>query len=297
MSNHPIAVSALKGFQSKAYGLHHPKMMCFTCIDGREGAGRNYLDLGEETTNSGEIAAVIPSPENAPANIRAKFSFRQIKGIEVIMIVGHSSCGGAQIAIAYPDINQAPDAETRDIIESVMMSGEDIPRLRDALVFACEGNEDIAADMLSRHLVLATIKNVSLYRNVDVQIQQRKLDMLPLYHVLNAETNELSSLERYDVAEKRWINTDESIISNMCQRPNDCNDCKTCHDTIEVSLQWLPLQVANKEGVIHFVDVPFHIKKLIEERRDTFQPKTSSILGSHMRPRRIIPIFPIEHEM
>ena len=199
------AIEALGGFQRKTYSHHHPKMMCLTCIDGREAGARDYLPLGQDTIGSAEIAAVIPPPDKAPVNIRNKFSFRQIKGIDTIFLIGHSSCGGAQAVMAYPDVSLAPSDEIRDIVEGIALSGEDLPRLRDCLVMACEGDKELAADMLSRHLAIASLRNISQYKDVGDQIIADKLDAVALYHVLNEDTGLLSSLERYDVAKMRWI--------------------------------------------------------------------------------------------
>lgn len=268
---HP-ALRALRGFAARSFDPHHPEIMCVTCIDGRERGGGNF-GFQDNAIRVTEIAAVIPPYEMAPHNTRAKFSFRKLKGVGTIKVTGHSFCGGAQTAIAYPLLEDAPDDEVRDIVQSLHDSGADIPRLRESFLKACEGNVRHAANLLSRHLVLVSLDNISGYPHINSQIMNRQLDVIPLYHMMKEGTGEPSHLERYDVAHKRWVNLQDDAITNMCNRPDNCNSCDSCHSTISDSLKWVFIEAANENNQIESVEVPFHIARLISERREFYQPK------------------------
>lgn len=266
-------IDTIKGFHARPFDPHAPEIMCVTCIDGRERGGGNF-QYNDNALRVTEIAAVIPPYDNAPYNTRAKFSLRKLKNVSTIQIVGHSFCGGAQTAIAYPDVHNTPDPEIRDIVQSLAESGADIPRLRHAFMLSCEGNASHAANLLSRHLVLVSLHNISSYPHINQQIMNRQLDVIPLYHMLKEGTGENSHLDRYDVARKRWLNIGSSaVIPNMCERPKNCSDCSSCNDTIEGSLKWVPVEYSNDNNDIEAVEVPFHIAQLISERRAFFQPQ------------------------
>lgn len=267
-----LAKAAIEGFNGSVFGAHKPHSMCVACIDGRERGGGNFK-YDDNAIRVTEIAAVIPPYEIAPHNTRAKFSFRKLKGVSTIKVVGHSFCGGAQTAIAHPRVDEAPDNEVADIVQSLADSGADLPRLRDAFIKACEGNTVYAANLLSRHLVLVSLDNISGYPHINEQIISRQLDVIPLYHMLKEGTGEPSHLERFDVARQRWIKIEQSLITNMCERPDNCESCSTCHATIEKSLSWVPVESVNDNGGVEMVDVPFHIARLIEERRSFYQPR------------------------
>jgi carbonic anhydrase len=264
------AIRALTGFNQRAFKPHHPEIMCVTCIDGRERAGGNFA-FEDEAVRVTEIAAIIPPYENAPANTRAKFSFTKMKNISVIKLTGHSYCGGAQIVTAYPHVDQAPNDEIRDIVQSIADSGADLPRLRDSFMAACEGNVSHAANLMSRHLVLVSLKNASGYPHVNAQIIADNLDMVAFYHMLKEGSGETSHLERYDVGRKVWVSLPEEVSTHMCDRPDNCASCITCHATIDSSLAWSPVEALVDED-IKIVEVPFHIARLLRERRENYQP-------------------------
>lgn len=264
------ALRAVEGFNARAFTAHHPEIMCITCIDGRERAG-GLFDFDDNAVRVTEIGAVIPPYETAPHNTRAKFSFRKMKGISTIQLNGHSFCGGAQTVIAFPDLDQIEDPEVRDVVQSIADSGADLPRLRDAFLKACEGDASHAANLLSRHLVLVSLDNISGYPYINDQIVDKKLDVLPLYHDLKEGSGALSELERYDVALQMWSTTSLTPATHMCDRPNDCGNCSSCHATIETSWHWAPV-LALVDGKVEMVEVPRHIATLLEQKRDMFQP-------------------------
>lgn len=285
MRNKSSVIRAIEGFNSRAFQPHHPEIMCITCIDARERAGGNFA-FEDNAVRITEISAVIPPYESAPHNTRAKFSFRKMKNISVIKLSGHSFCGGAQIAIAHPDLSQAPDCETRDIVQSLADSGADLPRLRDSFMAACEGNAVHAANLLSRHLVLVSLQNVSGYPYINEQVMSNNLDLLPFYHMLKENSGEDSQLERYDVARKSWISVPDEVATHMCDRPDNCGSCTSCTSTIDASLTWAPVE-ALVNGGIELVEVPFHVSRLIRERRETFQPGLHRYLAGQGTQTRI----------
>jgi|JI10StandDraft_1071094.scaffolds.fasta_scaffold181812_3 carbonic anhydrase len=278
MSAKSKVIKSLSTFNARAFSSHHPEIMCITCIDGREKGGGNF-DYGDEAIRITEIAAIIPPYKNAPVNTRAKFGFRHLKGVSTIIISGHSFCGGAQTVIHCPDPAMAPNDDVRNIVESIAASGEDLVRLRDSFMKVSEGNTDMAANLLSRHLVLVSLRNISEYPYVDEQIRAKNLDVLPIYHVLKQSTGLKSHLEKYDVAAQSWSNLHEEIAGHMCARPNDCASCVTCANTIEKSLDYVSTR-ATVNGQSEIVQVPAHIATLLHERR-----KAPSA--------RVIPITPI----
>lgn len=271
-------VRAIEQFQGAVFGKHHPVGACFTCVDGREEAG-GYLPLGDSVhvLRFTEFAGIIPTYENAGHALKGKLSFRKLKDIPIIKIIGHSSCGAAQLVIDHPDSFTAPDEDIRNIVLTIEDSGADLPRLRDAFMKVCEGNKSHAADLLSRHLVVVSLANISEYPHINDQIMTQQLDVVPLYHLLKEESGEASHLERFDVAHQRWYRVDESFVPNMCERPDDCGSCGSCYETIDKSLSWAPVEYANDQGQIDSVMVPFHIAGLLKEHRAIYQPQLSDI--------------------
>ena len=265
------ALDAIANFEGEVFDAHHPQHMWCGCIDGREKGGGNFK-FGVDTVRVTEIAASFPPYENAASSMRGKFSFRKIKGVSVIKITGHSDCGGAQTAIAYPDFNRAPDEDIANIVQTLSDTGADIPRLTEAFLIACEGDSQHAANLLSRHIVLQSLDNISRYPHVNQQIMDDKLDVIPLYHVMKRGTGHHSHLERYDVDKQMWIATKQSAITNMCERPHGCADCNSCHSTIDRSLQWVFIKAALKNGQTTQIEVPYHVAQLLEKRREHFQP-------------------------
>lgn len=157
------------------------------------------------------------------------------------------------------------------MVQSIADSGADLPRLRDAFLAACEGDASHAANLLSRHLVLVSLDNISGYPYINDQIVDKKLDVLPLYHHMKEGSGHISELEQYDVALQMWSTTGMTPTTHMCDRPNDCNDCSSCHATIKNSLRWAPV-LALVEGKVETIEVPRHIATLLEQKRDMFQP-------------------------
>lgn len=276
MNDRLSALSALAGFNGRTFEAHHPDIVCVTCIDAREKAG-GHFDFGDNAVRVTEIAAVIPPYRDAPYTMRAKFSFAKIKNVSTIKINGHSFCGGAQAAIANPDLALITDLEVRDIVHSVTVSGIDLPRLTKAFTRACEGNTIQAANLLSRHLTLVSLDNASQYPNVNSRIMEGKLDMVPLYHDLKEGTGEVSHLERFDVALQEWINVADDVAAHMCDRPEGCGACASCHSTIETSLRWAPL-TGLVDGKVEIVEVPAHLARLIQTRRQEYQPRMAEYL-------------------
>lgn len=266
------ARKAIQQFSGGFFTKHHPDQMWCGCIDGREKAGGNF-DYENNTIRVTEIAAAFPPYEKAPRTIRSKFSFRKIKGVSVIKVNGHSDCGGAQTVIAYPDANLAPDEETADIVLGIADTGADLPRLREAFVLACEGDEWQAANLMSRHIVLESVDRISGYPHINDGIMGGTLDLIPLYHDLKRGSGIRSHLERYDVAKKIWVPTAQSAITNMCERPHDCKACESCHTTIADSLRWVFVDVSTAPGQTSRIEVPQHIASLLESHRHVYQPR------------------------
>lgn len=265
------ASRAIKGFRAVTVSPHHPRMMCVTCIDGREKAGGN-LAFDNDAVRTTEIAAVIPPYNKAPVQIRAKFSFREIKGISTIFIKGHSFCGGAETVVQWPDHTQAPHENIAVIVESIAQSGENLPKLVAAFKTACEGNETHAANLLSRHLVLASLRNVTTYPDVNRLIMTDELDIVPLYHAMKQNSNEHSHLERYDVGKRKWVSAKDEPLPHMCFRPHNCTLCNSCTHTIEDSLTWVAHPVFDGSTV----ELPKHISGVLKARTKFFQPSLYS---------------------
>lgn len=285
-------VSALEQFNGSIFGKHHPIGACFTCVDGREEAG-GYLPFAEDVhvLRFTKFAGIVPKYELASYETRGMLSFRKLKGVPVIKIIGHSFCGAAQLAIQHPSSQDAPDEEVHNIIHCIEDSGADIPRLRDAFLKATEGDAVHAANLLSRHLVVVSLDNISKYPHINEQVMSHQLDVIPLYHMIKEDTGELSHLERFDVAHQRWFRLDEGVISNMCERPDNCQSCGSCHETIDKSLSWVPTDFINDNGEIDSVEVPFHISRLIQERRDHYQPQLHDVMRDRIvaQPVRFYP--------
>jgi carbonic anhydrase len=237
-----------------------------------------------------EIAAVLPPYAAAPANMRSKLSFTKLKDVPLIAVSGHSECGGAQTVVAYPRVEDAPNNEIGDIVESIATSGADLPRLVSAFKQACEGSNHLAANLLSRHLTLVSLDNASGYPYVNQRIMENTLDLMPLYHVMKRGTGQVSHMERYDVAHKRWGHIREDFVSNMCARPHNCTQCSTCHDTIAKSLEWVSIETLEKNGKVGQVEVPYHIARLISEDSAVYQPGLHEKKRSEMHTRRSVPI-------
>lgn len=286
------ALEIIHGFEGEVFEPHHPQHMWCGCIDGREKGGGNFK-FDVDTIRVTEIAGSFPPYEIASSSLRAKFSFRKIKGISVIKMTGHSDCGGAQTAIAYPDYKCAPDEDVANIVKTLADTGADIPRLRDAFLLACEGNERTAANLLARHITLQSLDNVSRYPHVNDQIMSDQLDLIPLHHVMKTNTGKRSHLERYDVDRQMWIPTRKSAVTNMCERPHNCTACESCHATIERSLQWVFVDAAIGNGQTTRVEVPYHIARLFEEHADYYQPELHKM--RQQKPKRIfVPIHAAE---
>lgn len=270
-------------FNPRIISPHKPEIMCVTCIDGREAAGR-YFEFDDNAIRVTEIASVIPPYAKASPAMRAKFSFTKLKGISQVKIVGHSFCGGAETAIAWPETDAIANEDIRNIVESLSLSGEDLPRLRDAFMKAAENNQRHAANLLSRHLTLASIRNLQTYPQMDDLIRDKKIDLIPLYHVMKQGTGDPSHLERYDLESQCWLraDTEAQMVTHMCKRPFDCAACTSCRGTIEDSLRWTRLEYLNDNGGASMVEVPAHIARLVRMRRDFFQPGLSAL------PRRTL---------
>lgn len=285
-----LALTALQNFQPSVNEAHKPEICCITCIDGREGAGR-YFDFGDQAIRITEIASVIPPYDQAPAGLRAKFSFTKLKNISTIKIVGHSFCGGAETVIGNPDIDAIENPEIRDIVYSLAQSGADLPRLKDAFLRAVEGNKTHAANLLSRHLVLQSLANVSAYPYIDRQMRERHLDMIPLYHVMKQGTGQESHMERFDVENGLWQRTDQAPATHLCGRPFNCAACTSCHGTIQNALEWTPVEYATDDAGAGMTQVPRHIATLLRQRRSFFQPRLSAMAvpltpaGTNRSPR------------
>lgn len=281
------AREAISQFRGREFEKHHPHHMWCGCIDGRERGGGNF-EYADDTIRATEIAAAFPPYEIAPRTIRSKFSFRKIKDVRVIKLVGHSDCGGAQTALAYPDHNNAPDQEIADIVAGIAETGADLPRLRDAFILACEGDEWKAANLLSRHITLVSLDNISRYPHINEGVMNNTLDLIPLYHDLKRGSGETSILERYDVDKKIWVPTAGVKISNMCERPHNCTACESCHATIADSLKWEFVQASTAEGQTTMIEVPHHVAKLLERDMDVYQPRLHREQSSKVVVRPVV---------
>lgn len=271
-----FAKNAIKGFKGDVFHTHHPEGMVIACIDGREAAGR-ILKLEKDTIRMTEIAAAIPPLDRAPVNTRAKFGFRALKKIRNIFILGHSFCGGAQTCLAYPTVEEAPE-DAKDIVQSVIDIGVDLPRLKSAFTKASEGSEVHAANLLARHLVLVSLQNTMTYQAIDQSIRENRLDIVPLYHRMKQETGEVSELERFDVSSGRWFPAHQAEHTHMCSRPNNCMSCETCHATIDGALTWVPSKVMDANGKIEEIYLPSHTRTHVAERREKYQPDMAKYL-------------------
>lgn len=289
--NLALATQVISEFKGEIYDSHQPRHMWCGCIDGREKGGGNFK-FGTDAIRVTEIAASFPPYEDAPRSLRAKFSFRKLKDVSVIKLTGHSDCGGAQTAIAYPRPEDAPDEDVANIVHTLADTGADIPRLKEAFMIACEGNVATAANLLSRHITLVSLDNISRYPHVNDQIRAGLLDAIPLYHVLKNGTGKHSHLERYDVDKQIWVPTTKSVLTNMCERPDGCNSCDDCHSTIQKSLNWVFVKAAN-QGKIIDVEVPLHVSKLFEQYRDFYQPELDGMLSKSSRGHRIYPFHAV----
>lgn len=281
-------VSAIEQFRGSVFGKHHPIGACFTCVDGREEAG-GYLPLEDDihVLRFTEFAGIVPKHENSSHAMRGKLSFRKLKGVPIINIIGHSSCGAAQLVIDHPDSSISPDDDVRNIVLSIEDSGANLPKLCDAFMRACEGDAFHAANLLSRHLVVVSLNNISAYPHINDQIMNNQLDVVPLYHMLKEDTGVPSHLERFDVAHQRWFRVDEQFTPNMCDRPDNCGSCHSCHTTIEKSLSWTEIDYVDEMGKISQVMVPYHIARLIDEQRALYQPNLHEVLSARKQAHPI----------
>ncbi len=259
MCGKPFARHAIANFSGQIVEPHDPQIMCITCIDGREKAGGNFA-FGNNAIRVTEIAAVIPPYEHAPNNTRAKFSFRKLKEVSVIQVTGHSFCGGAQTAIAFPDVDNPPDEEVRDIVQSLADSGADIPCLCAAFLNACEGDASNAANLLSRHLVLVSLDNISRYPHVHHQIEDGKLETLALYHEMNQSTGKRSHLERFDFETQEWVKAGSNAFAHVWKG-------------VGPSLDWVKTPYMQENGQVGEVALPSHIAGHVKRHMAQFQPR------------------------
>lgn len=284
-SSSSLASAATGCFSPRIIHPHKPEIMCITCIDGREAAGR-YFEFDDSAIRITEIGSVIPPYEKAPISLRAKFNFMKLKEISDIKVVGHSFCGGAETVIANPDPCQIDNDDVRGIVESIGQSGADLIRLRNVFMSVAEGNMVHAANLLSRHLTLVSLANISTYPGVSDMCREKKIDLIPLYHVMKQGSGEMSRLERYDVGLQRWLRADlsEEMTTHMCRRPFNCGSCNSCGDTIEASLRWTGVEYMMDDGRPGMMDVPVHAAGLLRERRDFYQPALHALQAAKIQP-------------
>ncbi|MCK6417677.1 MAG: hypothetical protein L6Q57_01910 [Alphaproteobacteria bacterium] len=259
------AAKAIENFHPDHYGPHQPDILSISCIDGRERGGGTILNLGREAIRVTEIGAVVPRPDLAEEAFRAKLAFAVgVKAVPSIILRGHTSCGGAQTAIKFPTIEQAPNNDLAEVIASMNLAGIEMPSLRDTFLRASAGDENAAADLLARHLVVVSVDNITRYPSINALIMTDKLDAVPLLHVLNEGTGELSELHRYDVGTMRWYKGKEALqLAHMCTRPDGCRSCQSCHHTIEQSLQPVELRLADGTKID---GMPQHLAIYLDEQ-------------------------------
>lgn len=275
---HGPMFNALSGYQGMVHGPNHANILYVGCPDPRLEGG-SFLSFGMLALRTGFIATALPPKETAPPQILALFELRKIKDARHLAFVSHEDCGGILTAMQHPDSDKAP-RDVKNMIRCIEATGIDLPYLVHQLMLVCEGDTKKAADLLARHVMLKTIDNVSSYDDVSEQIMTHKLSLLPLHLDLKAGTGELSVLERYDVNLKRWSyvsgGISDELLAHMCDLPDDCRSCESCHHTIEKSLQLEPAVYLSDEREIETAYVPVHIARLLRERQSTYQPQLAA---------------------
>lgn len=245
---------------------HDPDIMHIGCIDAREKAGGNFA-YADDAARVTEISAVIPPYGSAPTNIRAKFSFSALTDISRIKVVGHSFCGGAKIAIQNPDISCIRDENISNVVQHIETSGIDLPFLQQNFLSACQGNVDLAADLLSRHLALTSIANISQYPSVAQKVNDDSVVLVPLYHVMKEGQGESGHLEIFDALDHRW-----KVISPDVIRDFSKENCDVAR-----SLEYRKVDCVNRNGKPISLKLPLHIAAHVVNHRDVYQPNAHRV--------------------
>lgn len=285
---------AIDHFKGAPHAPHHPKSALIACVDGRVGGGGHLgIDGSDAVLRFTGFGGVVPAYANASDDFKAKVAFMMLKGVDSVMIEAHSFCGAAQAALAYPDPNKSP-TDLQLVVRSIAATGADLPRLNKALREVCEGNEEKAANLLSRHLAVLSLQNFSAYPGVGDKIVRGELDVTALYYALRQNTGEESYLEHFDVTTGEWELTTtatrnpQKSVTHLCTRPFNCAACVSCHDTLGGKLGWVPHPVANGRMILLPHDISTHLHRIMsgafEKRQNPDGAPTGQIPAGHFQP-------------
>ncbi|MEZ0226800.1 MAG: carbonic anhydrase [Alphaproteobacteria bacterium] len=187
---------------------HTPDSFVICCIDSRFQPDK-ALDYGPGTAlEYRTIACVIPPVDRADTDLKSKMAFRRLKGIENIVLVCHSDCGGAHAALTVPQ----PDPESEDDLHTVSSfvhtSGLDISCVGTAFMTAEQGDIRKAGDMLAREVGVKSLHNLLSYKGRDghatvgEEVKSGALNVMLLYYDLVQR-----SFDLYDPGAGAWKHT------------------------------------------------------------------------------------------
>lgn len=176
---------------------HAPKCFLVCCIDSRFQPDK-ALDYGPGIAlEYRQIAAVIPPEEQASPDFLGRMAFRRLNGIDHILLISHSDCGGAQAALRVPHPDPSNGDDLHAVAAVVHRAGLDLASIGACLL--AEEKDDIraAGDRLSRLLGLAARENLMKYKGRDGhatiadEVASGKLKVLLLHYDLGKRQFEL----------------------------------------------------------------------------------------------------------
>jgi len=184
---------------------HSPEAFLICCIDSRIQPNK-ALDYGPGVTlEYRPIAAVVPPPGDADADLDSRMAFRRLKDIDNIIIVCHSDCGGAAAAISVPDPDLKNGGDLDIVASSLQRTGLDIPQLSKSFLSAANGDSRAAGDKLAKEVGVQSYKNVLQYKGRDGsatiadEVKTGNANVLLLFYNLEERT-----FERYSPTTGAW---------------------------------------------------------------------------------------------
>lgn len=202
---------------------HNPEVFLICCIDSRIQPAK-VLDYGPGVTlEYRPIAAVVPPPEEADADLSSRMAFRRLKDIDNIIIVCHSDCGGAAAAIAVPDPDPKDGGDLDIVASSLQRSGLDIPKLSKQFLTAANGDSRTAGDTLAKEVGVQSLKNVLQYKGrdgsatIEEEMKSGKANVLLLFYNL-----EQRSFEQYNAKAGKWapLGKKDSAAASKNSKPH-----------------------------------------------------------------------------
>ncbi len=187
---------------------HDPESFLICCVDSRFQPAK-ALDYGPGTAlEYRPIACVIPPVYKAEPDFKSKMAFRRLKGVETIIMVCHSDCGGCQAALAVPNPDPASEDDLHTVASFIHTCGLDIPLLANGFLATEKGDVRSAGDLLAREVGVKSFYNLLGYKGRDAhatigdEMKAGELNVMLLFYDL-----ERRSFDLYDPHEAEWKHT------------------------------------------------------------------------------------------